>query len=161
MRNRYIASAALAMVATALLGGIALATPADKVTSTTIGGGALEPVNVLVKTDAWMTQLRTKGDSTVQVVENRVAPGGTFGWHSHPGPSVIVVKSGQVTFYRGDDPTCTGTTYAADSALVDPGNVVHVARNEGTEDVVVIVTRFLPIGATPRIDEGANAACGF
>lgn len=161
MRNRYVVSAAVATFAAAMVGGIALATPAANVTSTAIAGGALEPVNVIVKTDAWMTQLRTKGDSSVQVVENRVAPGGTFGWHSHPGPSVIVVKAGAVTFYRGDDPTCTGARYAAGSALVDPGNIVHVGRNEGTEEAVVIVTRFLPAGASPRLDEASNPACGF
>ena len=161
MRIRYIAAAGSGLMAAALVGGITLATPPDMVTSSSLGGGFLEPVNVLVKTDPWMAQLRTKGDTTVQVVENRVAPGGTFGWHSHPGPSVIVVKAGSITFYRGDDPTCTGRTYEAGSALVDPGNVVHVGRNEGRTEVVVLVTRFLPVGAGPRNDEAANPACGF
>lgn len=105
--------------------------------------------------------LRTKGETSVTVVENRVAPGGSFGWHSHPGPSLIIVKSGTITFYRGDDPTCAPEVYEADEALVDPGIDVHIGRNEGAEEVVVIVTRFLPTGAAPRIDEPDPGTCGF
>lgn len=161
MRNRMMASTGAALVAAAAIGGVALATPASNVKSTNLGAGSLAPTNILVKTDPWMAQLRTKGATSVQVVENRVEPGGTFGWHSHPGPSVIVVKAGTITFYRGDDPTCTGTPYGVGEALVDPGSDVHVGRNEGTEDVVVLVTRFLPAGAGPRDDAAANPACPF
>ena len=141
--------------------GIALATPSTGVSSTTIGTGDLEPVNLNVKTGDWMARLRTKGETSVTVVENRVAPGGPFGWHSHPGPSLIIVKSGTITFYRGDDPTCAPEVYEAGEALVDPGNDVHIGRNEGAEEVVVIVTRFLPTGAAPRIDEPDPGTCGF
>jgi len=141
--------------------GIALATPSTGVSSTTIGTGDLEPVNLNVKTGDWMARLRTKGETSVTVVENRVAPGGSFGWHSHPGPSLIIVKSGTITFYRGDDPTCAPEVYEAGEALVDPGNDVHIGRNEGAEEVVVIVTRFLPTGAAPRIDEPDPGTCGF
>ena len=59
-----------------------------------------------MKNGSWMTQLRTKEDSTLTVVENDVAPGGSFGWHSHPGPSLIIVKSGSLIFYDSNDPTC-------------------------------------------------------
>lgn len=161
LRTRYLAATLAALLAATATAGVALGTPAQFVSSSTLGGGALEPVNLLVKTDPWMTQLRTKGDTTVQVVENRVAPGGSFGWHSHPGPSVIVVKAGTITFYQGDDPTCTGTSYSAGDALVDPGNIVHIGRNEGAVELVVLVTRFLPVGAAPRDDEPANTACAF
>ncbi len=34
-----------------------------------------------------------------------IAPGGQTGWHSHPGPVVVLIKSGQMSFYDGDDPT--------------------------------------------------------
>jgi quercetin dioxygenase-like cupin family protein len=161
VRHRYLAAALTAVVAASVAGGVTLATPASGVTPTNIAAGGLAPVNILVKTDDWMSQLRTKGDSTVAVVENRLASGATFGWHSHPGPSVIVVKAGEVTFYRGDDPTCTPVRYGVGQALVDPGNIVHVGRNEGSVDAIVIVTRFLPAGAGPRNDEPANPACPF
>ena len=34
--------------------------------------------------------------------------------------------------------------HPAGTAYVDPGGVVHIARNEGTADLVVLVTRIIP-----------------
>jgi quercetin dioxygenase-like cupin family protein len=161
MRNRLALALTIAVVAVVAVGGVVLATGASGVTSTPIATGTLDPVNLNVKTGDWMAHLRTKGQTSVQVVENRVVPGGTFGWHSHPGPSIIVVKSGTITFYHADDPTCSPDVRHAGDALVDEGTDVHVGRNEGTVDVVVIVTRLLPVGAPARIDEPASAFCGF
>ncbi len=160
MRNRITLALTVALLGVAAIAGVALATPSSGVTSTTIATGSLDPVNLIVKTGPWNTQLRTKGQTDLTVVENRVAPGGTFGWHSHPGPSLIIVKSGTITFYHGDDPACSPHVYQAGDALVDAGNVVHVGRNEGTAEVVVIVTRLLPAGAPPRIDEPDPGSCG-
>jgi quercetin dioxygenase-like cupin family protein len=59
-----------------------------------------------------------------------IAPGGNTGWHSHPGPVVVLIKSGQMSFYDGDDPTCTARTYSAGQAFIDSGQGhVHIARN--------------------------------
>ena len=149
--------AGLAVFVTAVA---ALATPGTNV-STPIAAGTLEPIHVDVKTDDWKLQLRTKEASNLSVSENRVAPGGDFGWHSHPGPSLVIVKSGTSTFYRGDDPTCTPQVHPAGTAYVDPGGVVHIARNEGAVDLVVIVTRLIPNGAAARIDEPDPGNCSF
>jgi quercetin dioxygenase-like cupin family protein len=156
----FLAIGAAALGAMAL-GGIALATPASMVTTTSIAAGTLGPVNVAIKTGDWKLDLRTKGDSSVIVTESVVAPGGSFGWHSHPGPSFTVVKSGTLTFYRGDDPTCTPTVYQAGDVLIDPGNSVHIGRNEGSVDLVIITTRIVPAGAATRIDEAAPGNCPF
>lgn len=153
-----IGAAALSAVA---IGGIALATPASMVTTTSIAAGTLSPVNVNVKTGGWKLDLRTKGDSSVIVTESVVAPGGSFGWHSHPGPSFTVVKSGTLTFYRGDDPTCTPQVYQAGDTLIDPGNSVHIGRNEGSVPLDIITTRIVPAGAATRIDEPAPGNCPF
>ena len=45
--------------------------------------------------------------------------------------------------------------------VVDTSNDVHIGRNEGTEDVVVIVTRLIPAGDGPRDGEPAPGFCGF
>lgn len=161
MFNRLGLALLIAVTSAALLAGIALATPAALVTSTPIAAGNLGEINLNIKSGDWKLNFRTKGETDVSVVENRVAPGGTFGWHSHSGPSVIVVKAGTITFYRADDPSCTGEAFQAGEALVDPGNAVHIGRNEGSAEVVVIVTRFVPDGAATRIDEVAPTACGF
>ena len=47
---------------------------------------------------------KTKGASDLYVQSNVWAPGGTTGWHTHPGHSLIIVTAGTVTAYDGDDP---------------------------------------------------------
>jgi quercetin dioxygenase-like cupin family protein len=161
MRTRITLALTIAMVSVLIAVGIVQATPASGVTTTTIATGSLDPVNLLVKNGDWMAQIRTKGQSSLQVVENDVAPGGSFGWHSHPGPSLVIVKSGTITFYMGDDPTCTPEVRTAGDAFIDSGQDVHIGRNEGTVPAVVIVTRLLPAGAPARIDQPDPGNCGF
>jgi quercetin dioxygenase-like cupin family protein len=161
MRKRILLIIGAAALGFLALGGIVLATPATLVTTTPIATGTLSPVNLNIKTGDWKLDLRTKGDSDVIMTESRVGPGGSFGWHSHPGPSFSVVKSGTLSFYRGDDPTCTPEIYQAGDVLIDPGNVVHNGRNEGSVDLVLDVTRLVPHGAAARIDEPNPGNCGF
>src|SRR5947209_9798905 len=47
---------------------------------------------------------RTKGMSDVYVESNVWQPGGSTGWHTHMGHSLIIVTEGAVTGYEGDDP---------------------------------------------------------
>ena len=161
MPKRFSLAALAGIIAVAAFAGVTLATPGVGVTNTTIATGNLPATLAMVKTGAWKLDLRTKGDSDVIVTESRLVPGATFGWHSHPGPSLVVVKSGTLSFYRGDDPTCTAQIFQAGDVLIDPGNVVHVGRNEGSVDLVVLTTRLIPDGAAARIDEPAPGNCSF
>jgi len=92
-----------------------------------------------------------------------IAPGGNTGWHSHPGPVVVLIKSGQMSFYDGDDPTCTVRTYSAGQAFIDSGQGhVHIARNEGTENLELWATYFdVPPGGAFRIDAPNPGNCSF
>ena len=161
MPKRFSLAALTGIIAIAAFAGVTLATPGVGVTNTTIATGNLPATLAMVKTGDWKLNLRTKGDSDVIVTESRLVPGATFGWHSHPGPSLVVVKSGTLSFYRGDDPTCTAQIFQAGDVLIDPGNAVHVGRNEGSVDLVVLTTRRIPDGATARIDEPAPGNCSF
>ena len=162
MKKHLGGVAMLAGLTLLMIAATALATSGSGVTSPQSALGTLEPINVDVKEGDWKLQLRTKGVSDLIFTENRVAPGGHFGWHSHPGPSLVIVKSGTSTFYRGDDPTCTPEVHRAGTAYVDPGGVVHIARNESTtEDLVLFVTRLVPSGTAPRIDEANPGNCSF
>jgi quercetin dioxygenase-like cupin family protein len=162
MQTRFKLALLVAIVGVAaFVAGTALATPGSGVSSTTLGQASLDPIKTKAKAGDWEIEIETKGQSNVTVVENRVAPGGHFGWHSHPGPSLVLVKSGTSTFYRGDDPTCTPQVYPAGSAYVDPGGTVHIARNEGTVELVLIVTRIIPEGAPARIDQPNPGNCPF
>ncbi|MDQ3066807.1 MAG: cupin domain-containing protein [Actinomycetota bacterium] len=160
--NKRIAGVAMLVGLTVLMiAATALATLGSGVTSTTLAQGNADDIDVKVKTGDWKVKIDTEGPSTLAVTENRVAPGGHFGWHSHPGPSLVIVKSGTSTFYSGDDPDCTPQVHPAGTAYVDPGGVVHIARNEGTVDLVVIVTRLVPAGVAPRNDEPNPGNCPF
>src|ERR1700730_14850886 len=44
--------------------------------------------------DVWLSWQKTKGDSDLYIQNNTWQPGGTTGWHSHPGHSLIIVTSG-------------------------------------------------------------------
>ena len=161
MSTRLSLALLAAVLGVATFAGVTIATPASLVTNTAIGAGTLAESNLNIKTGDWKMDLRTKGASSVSVTESRVGPGGNFGWHSHPGPSFSVVKSGTLTFYRGDDPTCTPTVYHTGDVLIDPGGTVHIGRNEGSVDLVLIVTRIVPAGAATRIDEPNPGNCPF
>jgi hypothetical protein len=139
----------------------ARATPQFGVSSVTIAQGAFEDIDVLTKTDIdtgvatsyWKAMITTKGASHLFVLQNTVVPGGTFGWHSHSGPSLVMVVAGTATEYHGDDRTSTPYLHAAGSTFVDEGEATgHLVRNEGTVNLVVIVVRLVPEGVVQRID---------
>ncbi len=159
MRRLFALATGVALVASIAVVAQVSATPASGVTSKTLATGTLPPVNLHVKNGDWQVKLQTKTNSTVTVVENDVDPGGSFGWHSHPGPSLIVVKSGTLTFYDSDDPTCSPVVHSAGDAFIDAGTDVHIGINKGTVQAVVLVTRILPEGANPRIDENEPSNC--
>lgn len=104
------------------------------------------------------------GAGEVIIQEVTIAPNGTTGWHSHPGPVVVVVKAGALTYVRDEMGACLETVYAAGTAFFDPGQGhIHTAFNRGTENLVLLVTYFdVPTGGSPRIDVAAAdvpAAC--
>ena len=108
--------------------------------------------------------LQTTQPVDVLVLEITVPPGGSSGWHSHIGPAVLIVKSGEFTVYDASDPTCTGRAYTAGQSFVDPGRgYVHIGRNEsGTETAELQAMQFeAPIGGSPRIDAPAPGNCPF
>ena len=169
MRTRLFFSLAVGLLAAVAANGLVQATPGIGITSTVFAVGQFDDIDTTTLTDTdpgaetsfWQARIRTKGSTSVHLIENRIAPGGTFGWHSHPGPSLVVVKSGALTLYLADDPTCTGRVVPAGSGFVDNGGDVHVVRNEGTMETIVYVTSLVPEGFGRRIDEPAPAHCGF
>lgn len=110
----------------------------------------------------WLSFQKTKGDSDVYVQSNVWAPGGTTGWHTHPGHSLIIVTAGTVTTYEGDDPRCKPHVYTVGQGFVDEGgDHVHVIRNEDTIEARTVAVQLIPAGATRRIDAEGNPACTF
>jgi quercetin dioxygenase-like cupin family protein len=161
-------AAVIALVATALVVVPAVATPpSPEVTTTPIGMGRFAAIDTKVTTDIdpgtptefWRARIKAKRSSDLYVLENTIPPGKTFGWHSHPGPSLVIIKSGTATFYLAADPTCTPHVVPAGSGFVDQGHDVHVVRNEGRVDLVTVVVSLVPAGFSRRIDEPSPGNC--
>jgi hypothetical protein len=152
----------------------ALATDAAGFTSTTIAFGRVgeidvdnhavtdDPNDTSAKKSVWLSLQKTKGDSDLYVQSNVWVPGGTSGWHTHPGHSLITVTAGSVTAYEGDDPSCTPKVYTVGMTFVDPGgDHVHVLRNEGAVEARTITVQLIPARAMRRIGTAGSAACPF
>jgi hypothetical protein len=172
LRSHKMISVALALTALAGASFItyvsgALATAPQGVTTLTLGVARFNDIDASARTDVdpgrrrdiWKARIRTKGATDVHMLQNTIVPGGTFGWHSHPGPSLVIVKSGTATFYNADDPACAPRVVLTGSGFVDDGQDTHVVRNEGTVDLVTEVVSLVPAGFARRIDEPAPASC--
>lgn len=109
-----------------------------------------------------MPRSRPHGQSDVYVVDNKFPPQASTGWHSHPGPSLILVVAGTVTNYLGDDPSCTPHAYSAGAGFIDPGGGdVHMLRNETGAPAETIAVQLLPKDAARRIDIPDPGNCPF
>jgi quercetin dioxygenase-like cupin family protein len=117
----------------------ALATPGSGIVSATVLARASfkEPVDLKFKLNGDDSQIVHAPDAQDTVIQHIViAPGGTTGWHSHPGPAVAMIAAGELTLYSSEDPTCTPRTYSAGEAFIDQGQGhVHLARNLSGQNV--------------------------
>ena len=92
---------------------------------------------------------------------NTWLPAGSTGWHKHPGHSLIIITSGQVTQYHAD---CTPQVYGPGTAngptLVDSGDDEHLIRNETSSSATSFAVQIVANGAPRRIDIAeAPATC--
>lgn len=166
-RRTMMLTLLLAVVGSVYVAANALATDSSGVVPLTYAVGHFDSIDSTTKTDInlgdatdfWQARINTKGASDIYMLQNTVTPGGTFGWHSHPGPSLIIVKSGTATYYLASDPTCTPHVVPAGSGFVDNGNDPHIVNNEGTVDLVTVVVSFVPTGFARRINQPAPSDC--
>ena len=165
MKKKLVgATALLTGLAVLVIAAAALATPSSNFTTVQIAKGLFGEIDLKMNDPALNHQLhfKTKGDSDIYIVENTVQPGGQSGWHYHPGPSLITVKSGTATFYDGDDPTCTGEDFATGSGVVDDAvdpSHVHLLRNNGAVPLVTVSFQIVPAGSPRRVDAPDPGNC--
>lgn len=146
------ASIVVAVVAAAVVAGIAVATPGSGASSTILARGLAQE------------KVKTRGNQPYDVVVQQIsiAPGGHTGWHTHPGSAIAIVKAGTLTIYDADDPTCTARAFHAGDTYIDPGyGHVHIGRNEGSVPLEIVVTYVdVPAGGgAVRIDAPDPGVC--
>jgi quercetin dioxygenase-like cupin family protein len=152
----------IAIVGVAAYGGTVLATPPSGVSVTPLAPvGQFEEIKEHAMTERWMAKIDTKGVSDLHLNQVTIQSGGTLGWHYHPGPSFVIVKSGTASFYMGDDPTCTPHVIPTGGTLFEPANMVHIVRNEADVPLVNVVAQLTPTGAPRLISVPSPGNCPF
>ena len=158
----------IATIAVTTLHPTVLATKAQGYKSTSLARGRLGAIDTLgLKEEGseqiWRSMQGGDGSSDDIYVQSNVwAPGGSTGWHSHSGHSLIIVTAGTVTDYEGHDPACKPHVYKAGMTFVDPGgDHIHILRNEGAVEAKTIAIQFIPAGAARRIDVADPGNCHF
>lgn len=89
-----------------------------------------------------------------------IAPGGSTGWHSHPGQLFGTVKEGVLMHNRAD---CSlDGLYVAGQQIVEKGgpDYVHIGRNVGPVPLVLEVLYITPTGV-PLAQDAPDPGCGF
>jgi hypothetical protein len=174
VKSKWALAVIVGLVALAVYAASVLATPA---TPPAFSGTPLAKATYgeidshVVAEPGWQEKIKTQGSSDLYVQQNTWDPGlcggctPSTGWHTHPGPSFIVVTQGSVTVYDGDDPTCSPHVYTANTAnnaFVDAGGGHdHVIRNESGSVAKTIAVQLIPAGADRRQDSPAPGNCSF
>jgi quercetin dioxygenase-like cupin family protein len=102
-------------------------------------------------------KVKVKGPVDVATIEVDFQPGGTTGWHSHPGATFVQVKSGTVTRVNADG--CLSDSFNAGQGFFEQPNAVHEAVDNSSAPAVTIVTFIVPVGAPLRIDQPPPPNC--
>ncbi len=160
--KRMKKAAIAAAVALPVLGGIALATPGVNVLSATVHARGAHEDRLAVFSDSVHLKLKKQVDFVTQQIV--IGPGGSTGWHGHPGPVLVTVKSGELTIVYANDKSCKGRTYSAGQSFVDRGDeTAHTALNKTPANVELWATYLVPgePGTPFRIDAPAPGTCAF
>ena len=154
--RRAILLGALGVAILALVVGTALATPPKGAITTILTRatfGTFAHQNSGIKVES------KQGGSDLELAKQVIEPGGSSGWHHHPGVSFFLVKSGGVTAY---DEKCKKTVYKADEGFIESSAHPGLVRNQGKVDAVIYATHIIPTNTTEegfRIDDPKPKNC--
>jgi quercetin dioxygenase-like cupin family protein len=140
----------------ALVVGAALATPPKDATVTPL-------------TRATLGKFEAKGDgieveserhsADIAIAKVVLKPGGSSGWHHHPGVVLVSVASGTVAEY---DKKCEKSVYKAGEGFVESNDEVQLVRNDRNVNAVLYATFIVPTNTTDeglRIDDPKPQNC--
>jgi len=168
VKSKLVSAIALVALCLAVYAGNALATGGTGFSGITVAKATFGNISshVLEMTPQfWNEVIQTRGASDLYVQQNTWQRGGSTGWHTHPGPSFVIVTEGSVTVYEGDDASCTPHVYTANTSnnsFVDiGGGDVHLIRNETGAEAKTMAIQFVPAGATRRVDAPDPGHCSF
>ena len=139
---------------------------AGAVTAVTVTPSAATPpsglANVVLAqgTDTSHGKVKLRVGTGVVMSQITVNPGGSSGWHSHPGGAIIIVKEGTLSVYSPAGRRCETRTYSAGQAFVErPGEVDDVLNNGPVPYVLYVTFPGVPPGGSARTDEPDPGTC--
>jgi quercetin dioxygenase-like cupin family protein len=143
-------SVGLAGVAAAVFVAAGVATPPAGLVNVPLARG----------TDVSEGTLPLQIGTDVAMAQITVNPGGSSGWHSHPGGAIIVVKTGTLTLYRSIGGQCQIHEYSEGHMFIERPGEVDDVLNTGTIPYVLFVTfPRVPQGESARTDEPDPGTC--
>jgi len=129
----------VALVLLVLSAAPGAATPSSGVTNMTLARG----------TDVSGGTIPLQEGTDIVVSQISIQPGGSSGWHMHPGGAIVVVKQGEVTVYKSQGSQCEATTYTAGQAFIERPGQVHDAVNSGS-------AVYVAFASYPRVNPGVD-----
>lgn len=161
-RNSFVTGPRLAAAATLLaMATIAVpahGTPASGFVGTVQWEGVFGDMDIRPKTDTFELRLKAKGEFDLVVTRIAIGVGGTSGWHTHPGSSLVTVTGGEITLYDADN--CTPTRLRVGQTFVDEGgDHVHLVRNETSSPAQVSVVQMVERNVPRRNDAPLPDSC--
>src|SRR5260370_23037913 len=127
-----------------------LATPPAGLTSQVLGRGT------------YMSDGTLPLEQGEEIVVSRitVVPGGSSGWHSHPGGAIVVLQQGELTIYRSVGNHCDITTYTQGQSFIErPGDVVDAVNTGSIHFILFVTFPGVPVGGSSRIDQPNPGTC--
>jgi quercetin dioxygenase-like cupin family protein len=119
------------------------ATPvtATQITRATLGNFEAENKGIEVESG--------RRSADLAIVKVVLEPGGSTGWHHHPGVVLVPVKAGTVTEYDAQC-QCHKSVYKEGKGFVESSSEVHLVRNEGDVKAVLYATFLVPSATPPE-----------
>ena len=151
-----VALGAVAAGATAMLARDPAPTGPQGVHITPLSKGT---IGSSVHANAAGIEITTHGRKDMLITAITVDAGGSFGWHSHPGPVLVAVSKGTLTVFDATKHGCQRSTVTAGQAFVEDGHHVHLARNDGKKPVTVYVV-YLGVPKHTAPDAAATKPAG-
>ena len=131
-------------------GGVVSAGPPSGFTPTILSTGT---ISRLVEVERNGITFKSQPNATVITQQGDFVAGGTSGWHTHPGLTVVTVVSGSVTNTNG----CKApATYVAGQSFVEPPDTPLVVQNASATDSARVITMLIvPAGKAARTNVDA------
>jgi quercetin dioxygenase-like cupin family protein len=164
-RMRILVLSTATAIAAIIGAGQASATPpAQAGVSTILSRTTFDELDVWIKWGNLHSIVETGDNEQVEVVfaHSVNPPGWSGGWHTHPGAVFVTVADGVLSYYDQHDP-CQGKTFGIGEGFVEEagGADIHIARNEGSTNLVIYLMYIVEKGDALRTDQPAPPGACF